>query len=330
MSRYYSPKLRKQIADAMELSMMSHATGLAVGDPSLAKDFRSMATHKSNESFCVFREFGAGGVPYAAARISCPLFYQKGDELPVSYGIVDSRGEMFRYHGLKGSHALYCMKNVPGLRKNTSVDYWENRFSSMRPKDAEREILGLFNSSVNVLVLDSAKYTYRLDDDTVDPKEEGGIGGGYFYGRMSERIFDIMSPGTSHSFVFDALELKTRWVRTTFIKAASYFTGESVYATKEDGKRIRYIKRGLAVEPVSSRSIGSYSMEMFGEGSSGRPRYMNTVERMLEGDVLVEEDESHDLHSMSSYSMMHYIGIYESVTRGTQFDYPLPYRTLKL
>ncbi len=57
---------------------------------------------------------------------------------------------------------------------------------------------------------------------------------------------------------------------------------------------------------------------------------MNTVERMLEGDVLVEEDESHDLHSMSSDSMMHYIGIYESVTRGTQFDYPLPYRTLKL
>jgi hypothetical protein len=71
-------------------------------------------------------------------------------------------------------------------------------------------------------------------------------------------------------------------------------------------------------------------MEMFGEGSSGRPRYMNTVERMLEGDVLVEEDESHDLQSMSSDSMMHYIGIYESVTRGTQFDYPLPYRTLKL
>lgn len=332
MSRYYSPRLRKQIADAMELSTMSQVVGRDVGDPDLARVFKKATeTRRVNEA-CVFKTTIHPNVPYAMARVSfsCPTL---GSVSNVRFR--DVRKDTFNMVDEEAFSCIYCMRNVPGLRLNTTVDRIQE--DSRTGVHFEKDVLSLFNSMVNVLVLDSANYTYRLDDNDLDPEEDGGIGGGYFYGKKSDMIFDIMSPGTAPGFVFDALELKTRWVRTTYIKASAYFLGDGVYASMRSGQRVGFVSRALAIEPVHGGSVGEIFLESvnrYAERHAGRKGYHypdpSRVEGLIEGDSILEVGDVSTARNMEIMSRSMHCERYRNAISGMAYPYPMPFRSIVL
>jgi len=333
VSRYYSPKLRKQIADGLELAMMSHVTGRSYRDPMLESAFMSRIKGFQDDSICVFRSARAVGVPYALAKVAYPSFVGK-DGTPTNFVIFDSRGRRYSFEGPAATHAIYCMRNVGSLRVGSFVDMW-SKHSKHNIKSLEKKLVSLFESAVNVLVLDSAKFTYRVDDHDLDPEEEGGVGGEYLYGKREDALYDIFSPGSSPAIVTDALEMRTRWVRTTFIKAAAYFTGDSVSAFDQD-RRVMFRTRALALEPVSKNPVGRHSMWKFHQrseenvGTGYEPMDLVQVERMLEGDSFVTEDDLWTIREMGRSTESYYGALYEKASGEGGFRYDMPYRTLKL
>ncbi len=309
---------------------MSQVVGRDVGDPDLARVFKKVTeTRRLNEA-CVFKTAIHPNVPYAMARVSFS-YPSLGSVSNVRFR--DVRKDTFNMVDEEAFSCIYCMRNVPGLRLNTTVDRIQE--DSRTGVHFEKSVLSLFNSMVNVLVLDSAKYTYRLDDIDIDPEEDGGIGGGYFHGKKADRIFDILSPGTAPGFVFDALELKTRWVRTTYIKASAYFLGDNIYSYMKPGQRTGFVSRALAIEPVHGGSVGEIFLERatrYAErsyGSRGR-RYLDPsrVEGLIEGDSILEVGNLGTASTMEIISRSMHCERYKDAISGMTYSYHMPFRSI--
>lgn len=318
MSEYFDPKVRLKIADVIEKKAMSEFTGLPEEDPGLSKMFGRMTGKKNKSSTTIF--VNRHDIPYALARVSFTHVVKKSGMYDPGCMVRDKTGKSYSFAGARFSHACEVLRGMSSIRKGSRVTFLDNE-TQKEAREIELGIRSLFDAPVRVLVLSSPELVPRLDDQDLDPEEEGGIGGRYFYGKDASRMDDFSATGMAYPFDFDAVSFKARWINTTYIRAAGYAMSGNVHYQSQKSK-YPVSERMIAFEMVGRGAPGEEYLERYARRMGGN---VDIVESILEGDRILKQSDLYTLANMALSARSIFTTMYSVVQpRGHSYSYILP------